>query len=404
MNEKDLYTLLREKLDTHTEMPDASLWDGIRSKMVRRHRMMVVRRVSFITVAAAAVLAAGLFIFRGDEVTTLPSAPSVMAESMLPESEVPADQDIKPMSEQIAGLSSSGVVAQQAKPVTRPIKPVADILTEMSTERSDKVDEEKIIADVVVSDNEVVTDPVVEQDDKQAEDPAIREWDEKDLDEILGEEEPVRRKSKKNTSLFAISSNISNVASQDGFMADLGPKYAPSESGTPFGSYSIIPFDDELQFDVPLSFGLQFKQAIVPRLYVGTGLVYTYLHTQYSAMIDKELQPNVSSQLHYLGIPLNLSYNFVDRPRFDAFVSVGGMVDKCLLSRYVFGSNERREKVEGVQWSVNLGVGVEYWFIRHVGVALTPSVAYYFDNEQPPSIRTQQPIQFNLEFGLRFRL
>ena len=48
MNEKDLYELLQEKLDASIEMPDASIWEGIRSKMARRHRMMVVSRVSFI--------------------------------------------------------------------------------------------------------------------------------------------------------------------------------------------------------------------------------------------------------------------------------------------------------------------------------------------------------------------
>ena len=404
MNEKDLYKLLQEKLDASVEMPDASVWDGIRSKMARRHRMMVVRRVSFISIAAAAVLAAGLFIFRGDEVTTLPSTPSIMAESILPETETPADQDVIPMAEQIVGLTSSGVTAQQVKPISRPTTPDLDKLAEIPPVISDEVVKEKVVADIVVSDNNLVADQVVVQEDKPATGPEIREWDEKDLDAILGTEDPVHRKFKKNTSLFAISSNISQVASKDGLIADLGPKYAPSELGTPFESQSIIPFDDEPQFDIPLSFSLQFKQAIVPRLYIGTGLVYTYLHTQYSAMINMEQQPNVSSQLHYLGIPLHLSYNFVDRPRFDAFVSAGGMVDKCIMRRYVYGSTDRREKVEGVQWSLNVGLGVEYWFVQHVGIAFKPSVAYYFDNDQPLSIRTNQPIQFNLELGLRFRM
>ncbi len=405
MNEKDLYKLLQEKLDTSVELPDASLWDGIRSKMARRYRMMVVRRISFISVAAAAVLAVGLFVFRGDEISTLPITPSVMAESILPETETPADQDVMPMAEQIVGLTSSGVTAQQAQPVSRPVTPILDKLTEIPLTTADKVVEEKVVSDIVVTGDDVVEDQVVVQEDKPATNPVIQEWDEKDLEGILGTEKSTRRKFKKNTSLFAISSNISQVASKDGLMADLGPKYAPSELGTAFESYSIIPFDDDPQFDIPLSFSLQFKQAIVPRLYIGTGLVYTYLHSQYSAMINMERQPNVSSQLHYLGIPLNLSYNFVDRPRFDAFVSVGGMVDKCIMKRYVYGSTDRREKGdEGVQWSVNLGLGVEYWFVQHVGIAFKPSVIYYFDNDQPLSIRNSQPIQFNLELGLRFRM
>ena len=154
MNEKDLYKLLQEKLDSSVEMPDASVWDGIRSKMARRHRMIVVRRVSFISVAAAAVFAAGLFIFRGDEISTLPSAPSVMAESILPETETPADQDVMPMAEQIAGLTSSGVTAHQAKSVSSPVTHTLDKLTESPLTTADKVVEEKVVADMVVSDDD----------------------------------------------------------------------------------------------------------------------------------------------------------------------------------------------------------------------------------------------------------
>ena len=214
MNEKDLYKLLQEKLDSSVEMPDASVWDGIRSKMARRHRMIVVRRVSVISVAAAAVFAAGLFIFRGDEISTLPSAPSVMAESILPETETPADQDVMPMAEQIAGLTSSGVTAHQAKSVSSPVTHTIDKLTESPLTTADKVVEEKVVADMVVSDDDVAEEQVVVQEDKPATDPVIQEWDEKDLEGILGTEKPTRHKIKKNTSLLAISSNISQVASR----------------------------------------------------------------------------------------------------------------------------------------------------------------------------------------------
>jgi hypothetical protein len=70
----------------------------------------------------------------------------------------------------------------------------------------------------------------------------------------------------------------------------------------------------------------------------------------------------------------------------------------------VFGSNVASEKVKGLQWSAKAGIGVEYWFIPHMGIYFDPSLVYFFDNKQPLSIRTQQPLQASFEVGLRFKI
>ena len=58
-----------------------------------------------------------------------------------------------------------------------------------------------------------------------------------------------------------------------------------------------------------------------------------------------------------------------------------------------------------IQWSCNVGVGVEFRISPHIGIFLDPSFRYYIGTEhQPRSIRTIQPLRFDVETGLRFFL
>ncbi len=53
---------------------------------------------------------------------------------------------------------------------------------------------------------------------------------------------------------------------------------------------------------------------------------------------------------------------------------------------------------------MNGGLGAEFQVNRGAGIYFDPSIAYYFDNNQPLSIRSSQPLQFKFELGFRFHL
>ena len=50
------------------------------------------------------------------------------------------------------------------------------------------------------------------------------------------------------------------------------------------------------------------------------------------------------------------------------------------------------------------GIGVEFRLGRYVGLYIDPSLRYYFNNGQPKSIRSSQPLMLGFEAGLRFNL
>ena len=57
-----------------------------------------------------------------------------------------------------------------------------------------------------------------------------------------------------------------------------------------------------------------------------------------------------------------------------------------------------------VQWSANVGIGLEYRIWDFMGIYVDPRLTYFFDCDQPYSVRTEQPLQFNLELGFRFHI
>jgi hypothetical protein len=60
-----------------------------------------------------------------------------------------------------------------------------------------------------------------------------------------------------------------------------------------------------------------------------------------------------------------------------------------------------KEKVKGVQWSTNLGIGVSFKLGEHLGLYIDPSLRYYFDCGQPHNIRAAQPLMLGFEVGLK---
>ncbi|MDE5956032.1 MAG: hypothetical protein K2G80_06005, partial [Bacteroidales bacterium] len=91
------------------------------------------------------------------------------------------------------------------------------------------------------------------------------------------------------------------------------------------------------------------------------------------------------------------------------YAYAGGTAEKCISDRYevlnVTGSRlTHREKVKGIQLSANIGIGAEFMTGEHLGIYIDPSLRYYFNNGQPKSIRTAQPLMLGFEMGLRVRL
>lgn len=181
-------------------------------------------------------------------------------------------------------------------------------------------------------------------------------------------------------------------------------------------STSIKQTSKESSYSIPVSFGLGVKINLTDRWALGTGLNYTMLGRTFygtytkaeNGRIVRTVNSDIRNTLHYIGIPVNVFYNIVNSKRINFYAYAGGTVEKGLTSRFTVKSSPKNhyysESVDGVQLSAGGGIGVEFKLIDELSLYIDPGVTYYFDCDQPMSIRTQQPFMMDFEIGLRVLL
>ena len=158
----------------------------------------------------------------------------------------------------------------------------------------------------------------------------------------------------------------------------------------------------KISHSIPVSFGVTVRKKINKTIGIETGLMYTYLSTDFK--ISGTDYRAASLKLHYIGIPVNLTVNLLDKKSWNIYLSGGGMVEKGLQSVYVKkGINSKdNNSIPGLQWSLNGGIGLSYNFYKSMNLYIEPGFAYYFDCNQPISRRTEYPFTFNFRTGIRY--
>lgn len=168
-------------------------------------------------------------------------------------------------------------------------------------------------------------------------------------------------------------------------------------------------FSDITHF-APISFGLVARKNLDKTWSIESGIMYTYL---FSTFANTGTQPdNATLKLHYMGIPLNVVARVWNNPKWEVYISAGGMVEKGLRSIYTQNIHQGNRivttqagtNIDGLQWSVNTAIGTTYNLQRNIGIYFEPKLSYYLENNQPLSARTDQPLNVGLTAGVRFRL
>ena len=179
-------------------------------------------------------------------------------------------------------------------------------------------------------------------------------------------------------------------------------------SWVPADNYSL----KNIKYSTPVTLSLHVSRDISPRWAIETGVSYTKLSSEeiweaerYYSGTDM-ITNNV--KLYYLGIPLRASYYLIKKDRFFAYVSGGGMIEKC-ISGNAFSIAERAKKEEKtnikiseLQYSVLGGVGIGLRLFKPVSLFVEPGVIYYFDDGSDiMTIRKDKPFNYNIQGGLR---
>ena len=144
--------------------------------------------------------------------------------------------------------------------------------------------------------------------------------------------------------------------------------------------------------DLPLSLALCLRWDLSGRIAVESGLTYTYLHSSEQQAGDQ--------RLHFVGIPLKLDVRLFTAGPLSVGVGIYGMGEKCLSA--VQGGISYQEPA--LQWSAGAFLDAGCRLGRLTTLYLQPSLSYYFTKTNLLTYRTENPLGFTLQAGLRFHL
>jgi hypothetical protein len=218
------------------------------------------------------------------------------------------------------------------------------------------------------------------------------------------------RKFVNNDWALSVALNTSNYQNQ-------GNSYGSTYSNTPLltlnetGSYVKnrhrdeihVPDNAQTEFGVPLSAKIAARKNLSSKWAVETGLSYTYLSTTYKW--GQSNQNFAKQQLHYAGISASAVYYAFTNAGWNVYASAGTTVEKGVYG-FVHHNSASDAKIpfHGLQYSVNAAIGINYKLNQKLGLFFEPQAGYFFNTNQPESIRTSSPISIGLGAGLRFML
>lgn len=169
----------------------------------------------------------------------------------------------------------------------------------------------------------------------------------------------------------------------------------------------------EYEHHLPIRIGLSVAYALTDRLSISGGLTYTRLSSDIKDA-SRESKYIGEQRLHYVGIPVNVSYKVASSRWISLYGTAGVLAEKCVSGTtdegYVENNTMKYTNTHDIsskplQMSVNAGVGIQFDFIDNVGIYAEPGLSYYFDDGSAlQTIYKEKPLNFNLNVGVRFKL
>ncbi len=159
----------------------------------------------------------------------------------------------------------------------------------------------------------------------------------------------------------------------------------------------------------PITFGLSFNKQLSSHWFFGTGVNYTKLKSVFEGEFHKA-STKKTQKIDYIGIPLRLTYRIWGKGKFNVYTT-GGVtfeipVHSSINKKYIVTADSSFNIKSNIQptcqWSVNLGVGVQYRIFKPFSFYIEPNMFYYFRNRSDiQTYRTEHPFTTTVPFGLR---
>ena len=423
---------ISDRLEGFDELAPRAVWDKIEAELDGKDYIAPVSKPLYsinrwVAIAAAAALIIGVLSysiylfnddlnvlnegeFRVEQLTPLNDASSTLdadaideslLSSQLKESNLAVD---KPAKQVKRTASTRDITTKETDVVESP----TTLALAQSIEDSEKA--------VAVADNDLsaANDKAVKETvDKKRVEEKRRKYDNlyesaADYSRLLAQTTP---KEAGSSLSFAVG-NAGGFASTDGSagtttflqqinIADFPYIEVGGDTGRKMVVKDGIPYTEEkvkthkFKHKQPISFGLNYRHYLRKNLALETGLFYTYLASDIEELSTSKVY---KQKFHYLGIPLNVNWTFLEYSRFSLYTTAGAAIEIC-VSGSVDGVSNRAKPL---QFSFQGGLGGQVDITRNVGFYIEPGVSYYIkDGSDYETIRKDKPFNFNLQTGFR---
>lgn len=165
-----------------------------------------------------------------------------------------------------------------------------------------------------------------------------------------------------------------------------------------------------IKHKTPVSFGISVSRQLNDRFSLQTGLTYSLLTSDWETQAST-YNKEIRQRLHFVGIPLSLSYRIADWKRFRFYASAGAQAEinvagkertKSLFFDRQTSVNTIDVRMKEWQWSVNARAGVSYPLLRYISAYAEVGAAYYFDNgSKIETIYSDKAFNVSPQIGLR---
>ena len=402
---------LKTRLEHHEMTPPEGLWEGISKQMnlaekpVRRSSFPLSKR--WIATAAALLALAGFFVlydFKDDATSSSPVNIAEKAKSHQAPAQEQATEE-KPVGEEPAAPRMLSLLAQ-AVPANAKTAPATTESPEPSA--TPIITEEKVIEATAEAQTAETSQASAQTARKiqQASSALPPSYQQNDGNLYS---EAGKRPHQWSFGLHASGGLLTdNSHQQNGHYPisqsdPLSPSshYGYNSSETPQNETPM-----KASHRLPIRFGLKIGYQLSERWALQSGITYTYLYSDFT-LVNRQ-QPAIEQRLHYVGIPLGISYQIWKNSNFRLYVSAGASAEKCVKNSQESGDaniNVQSDNEKPLQWSVNTALGAEYQPTKQLGIYLEPSLGYYFkDNTPLEHYYKEHPLSPAIEFGLRWHL
>ena len=431
MNEKEWTSKLRERMADYEEAAPEGLWERIDTALLeeqkKKARVVPLRKWWTAAAVTLALVAGGGYLYKNaydemqemEKVTADVETPAISTPSVNEKDITPAEQSATTVSAKVKNdqmLFAKNETKQQIVPQTVTTAGFDEVSTMESYE--EEADSKEVQSVVTPEEQRTDEEMLMESDAQHARVsmvPQRSSTNSKAMASMSSSRQSSFSTQSSRSSHLSAKLYAQNMMGGDDLHRDpvlMNPAtaanyasvYEMSNKVTTRSPIYLYNYEEITKHHQPVTFGLSLSYPLTSRLSVLSGITYTKLSSDFIQKMNTSQLVN-EQQLHYVGLPLRVSYQVFSWKGFSLYGIAGGAADMNVKATYTTEGVKGKGKKDRVQFSADVAAGVQYQVLPQMGLYVEPGVKYYFDNKG--AVNTffkDHPTNFNLQVGVRYEL